>query len=245
VPKNDQDDTKAEVLKDFHKFSTQNPASARMTKLAYPPKDWVYLHDCQCLKVRYRKGMLPNTPVVNGGVRKIYRDIPPEKPLVLSFHEKIPLRETCELTGHITKYYRALPPNSPYRRAHVTRVGQGWRPGGGNTGEIRDHILFTSHTSTRHRDKNIIGEPHVIRRPLTVSFVNDVEKGSRGDIERRVREQHKAILMDPTDEAKSSNVALVEGVSDGNHGAQVRYFEFPDCPRRQDRRYKVHGLRPV
>jgi hypothetical protein len=245
VPLHDQDNTKAEVLNDFHQFSMENPQSARMTKLAHVPEDWVYLQTCQRLKVRYCEGKRPVTRTVPDGHRTIYRDIPPEKPLKLSFNRKLSVGETRELTGHITKYYNALPPKSPYRRAELTRVGQGWRPGGGDTGEIRDHVKFKSHSARKYTDDNVIGEPHIIRRPLTVSFLNDVNPGLRGVIEHRVREQHKTIMMDPTDEAKSSNVALVEGGSDGNHEARVGYFEFPDRPVSQGWEYKGYKPLPV
>jgi hypothetical protein len=241
--------SRAEVLKDFHIFSTQNPASAMCTKTAQVPNDWVYLHDRQCLKVRYCRGMLSGTPTVDGGVREIYRDLPPAKPLFLSFNQNIRGGEKREFTGLVTKYYNALPPNSPYRRAHVTRVAEGWRPGGGDTDEVRDHVKFTSHaaSSLRGSTTNMIGESHTIRRPLTVSFGDEVEQGSRGLIEQKVREQHET--LDPSDKAKPSNVALVVGGSykntQGKDEAQVGYYEFPDCPQSQVEQYKDHGRRPV
>jgi hypothetical protein len=167
--------------------------------------------------------------------------------MVSSFNHKIPVDENLELTGLVAKCYNALPPNSPYRRSRVIRVEQGWRPGGGTTDEIRDHVTFNSHYSLRHTDKNMFGEPHVIRRPLTVSFGNEVDPGSRDLIEKKVREQHAS--LGPWDKAKPSNVALVVGGSyknaDGKNEVQAGYYEFPDCPKSQDEQFKDCGHRPV
>jgi hypothetical protein len=244
---NDRENSRAEVLKDFHLFSAESPASARKTKLAHVPEDWVYLQNCQGLKIRYCRGMRAETCTVDGGDRTIYRNIPPEKPLSLSFNRKIPAHENRELAGHITEYHNALPPNSPYRRAELTRVERGWVPGDRNTDEIRDHARFTSHNSEEYTDKNMIGHPHIIRRPLTLSFSNNVDPGSRDLIEKKVREHHASMGL--MDKAKPSNVAHVEEGwyknAEGTTEVQAEYYKYSDCPRSQDRSYVNYGQHPI
>jgi hypothetical protein len=112
---------------------------------------------------------------------------------------------------------------------------------------IHDHVTFTSHISMTPSNRNMIGEPHIILRPLTVSFSNEVDPGSRDRLEEKIREHHKNI-MDPTDEAKSSNVALVEGQpyenSDGQDEVQAGYYKWPQS-QHSDELIVDYGVRHV